>query len=110
MQQIAAQSQADLTLENRKMETQITVAEIEAKSQIAQERAQFVEDLWKQFHKQAHESGMAAQEHGHDLHMADQQAQHARQAAEQQAAITTQQSAMDAQNAAQQTEPQSAQV
>lgn len=102
MQQIAAQSQADLTLENRKMETQITVAEIEAKSQIAQERAQFVEDLWKQFHKQAHESGMAAQEHGHDLHMADRQAQHAQQAASQQAAIATQQSAQDAQNAANQ--------
>lgn len=69
LQAIAAQSQADMLLENRKMEVQITVAEIDAKSQIAQERAQFVEDLWKQFHGQAHDLASKKEDHAHELAM-----------------------------------------
>lgn len=67
LQQIAAQSQADMALENRKMEVQIAVAEIEAKSQIDQQRSQFVDDLWKQFHGNAHDVAKQAHQHTHEL-------------------------------------------
>jgi hypothetical protein len=70
MQQIAAQSQADIALENRKMEVQIAVAEIQTKSQIAQQREQFVEDLWKEFHGNAHDAAKQAKEHAHERGMA----------------------------------------
>lgn len=99
LQQIQAQSQADLILENRKMEVQVAVAEIESKSQMAQERAQFVEDLWKQFHGQAHQAGMQADKHAHEHAMSAQQAAQSQAAAEQ-----AQQDAAQSQ-AAQQQEP-----
>lgn len=109
MQQIAAQSQADITLENRKMEVQVAVAEIEAKSQILQQRAQFVEDLWKQFHGDAHDAAKQAREHMHEHQMSAQEHLQAQQAAERQAQIASEQVAQ--QQAMQpQAEPASAQV
>lgn len=56
-----------MALENRKMEVQIAVAEIEAKSQIDQQRSQFVDDLWKQFHGNAHDVAKQAHQHTHEL-------------------------------------------
>lgn len=109
IQAINVQHQADMALEDKKLMTQITVAEIQTKAQDQEQRLQFVEDMLKQFHQQAHQSGMAAQEHGHDLHMAAVTAQHARDAAQQQAAASAQQSAADAAQAKQASD-QSAQV
>lgn len=115
LQQIQAQSQADITLENRKMEVQIAVAEIEAKSQIIQQRAQFVDDLWKQFHgdahdaakqqnEHAHESAISAQEHEQKRQLAQQQAMQqaaaAERAAQQQSSLTNQDADSIAQNQA----------
>lgn len=82
--QIQAQSQADMTLENRKMEVQIAVAEIESKSQIAQQRMEFVDDLWKQFHGQAHDIAKQADKHAHESAMSAQS--HVQQTKEQQLA------------------------
>lgn len=96
LQQISAQSQADMALENRKMEVQIAVAEIEAKAQIAQERAQFVEDLWKQFHGQAHDVAMQAHKHQHEVAINAAQAATQQNAAAQDAQAASQQSAQEA--------------
>lgn len=86
MQQIQMQAQADMALEDKKLQTQIAVAEIQTKAQMDQERAQFVEDLWKQFHGQAHEAGLAAQKHAHSRVMASQAHEQAQQQAEMMAA------------------------
>lgn len=69
LQQIQVQHQADMELENRKMEVQLAVAEVQSKSQIAQERMEFVDDLWKQFHKDAHDLGKQAKQHMHEKAM-----------------------------------------
>jgi hypothetical protein len=98
LQQIQAQSQADITLENRKMEVQIAVAEIEAKSQIVQQRAQFVDDLWKQFHGDAHDAAKQQNEHAHESAISAQEHEQKRQLAQQQAV----QQAAAAERAAQQ--------
>lgn len=86
MQQIQLQHQADMDLEDKKLEAQLAVAEIETKAQNVQERLAFVEDMIKQLHSQAHESAMAAQNAAHS-----QIAQQA--AAEQQQAQMAQQQA-----------------
>lgn len=106
-QQIQLQSQADIALENRKMEVQIAVAEIEAKSQIVQQRQQFVEDLWKQFHGDAHDAAKQAREHAHDHQMSAREHAQARETAERQAQLASEQAA---QQAAQQQQPEAAQV
>jgi len=102
LQQIQAQSQADITLENRKMEVQIAVAEIQTKAQLDQQRTQFVEDLWKQFHGDAHELGKQKDQHAHEAALTAQKHAQASDAADQnaqqQAALADQQ----AQNATQQ--------
>lgn len=91
MQQIAAQSQADMALENRKMEVQMAVAEIQTKSQIVQQREQFVEDMWKQFHGDAHEAAKQSKEHAHERGMAGLEHAHAQDSMIQQAAMQPQQ-------------------
>lgn len=96
MQSIAAQSQADLALENRKMETQIAVAEIQSKSQIAQQREQFVEDLWKQFHGDSHDAAKQAKEHAHERGMAALEHVHDQENAQAAVQIASMQSAQDA--------------
>jgi hypothetical protein len=82
LQQIAAQSQADMALEDKKLLAQITIAEISTKAQNAADRRA----LEAQFHDQAHESAMAAQG-----------AVQGQVAAQQQQQATSQQSAQDAQ-------------
>jgi len=85
MQEIAAKAQADMALEDKKLLTAITVAEINTKAQNAADREADRRALEAQFHDQAHDVAMAAQGH--------QQAQ-AMQA--QQADTQSQQSAQDA--------------
>lgn len=75
MQQIAAQSQADMGLEKMKLENQLAIAEANTKAQNIEQRMQTFEDMMKQFHTQAHESAMAAQQAAHDQETAQQQAQ-----------------------------------
>lgn len=97
LQQIQLQAQSDMALENRKLENQLAVAEIETKSQITSERMQFVDDLWKQFHGQAHEVAMQAAAAKQQQALAQQQAQN--QSA-QSAQDASQQSGLAAQQAA----------
>ena len=61
--QIQLQSQADMALEKMKLENALAIAEVQTKAQSMSERAEFIEDLWKQFHGQAHDVAMAAQQH-----------------------------------------------
>jgi hypothetical protein len=86
LQQIAAQSQADMALEDKKLLAQITIAEISTKAQNAADREADRRALEAQFHDQAHESAMAAQG-----------AVQGQVAAQQQQQATSQQSAQDAQ-------------
>ena len=95
LQQINLQHAADMELENRKMEVQVAVAEIESKAQIATERMQFVEDLWKQFHSQAHDVAKQAVEHGHARQMQSDKADQAAALADQQADSQSAQSSQD---------------
>lgn len=107
LQQINLQHAADMELENRKMEVQIAVAEIQTKAQIEQQRAEFIADLQKQWHIQAHatasqadehahESALTAQKAHHDKEMAKVQAIHGAMQADQQAQHASDQSAQDA--------------
>jgi hypothetical protein len=97
MQQIAAQHQADMELEDKKLETQLAVAEIGAKTQSVAERQAFEQDMWKQLHGQAHDAALAAQGHAQTQQLTAQQAAHAQdaqsQAADQQAQQQAQQGA-----------------
>lgn len=91
MQQIAAQSQADMALEKLKLENSLAIAEVNTKAQDLQQRAEFIQDLWTQFHGNAHEAALTAQQAAHDQAAAQQQAQaqsqqSAQDAAQQQAA------------------------
>jgi hypothetical protein len=105
MQQIAAQSQADMALEDKKLQTQIAVAEIETKAQILSEREAALRDLEAQFHDQAHDLAMqhvgaqqaqqaTAQQAGHQQDLqaqtADAQSQQSAQDAQQQAQVSQQ--------------------
>jgi hypothetical protein len=70
IKQIAEMAEGD-----KDRETKIAVAEIATKAQILSERMAAVEDMMSQFHAQAHERGMQAQEHGHQANQADLAAQ-----------------------------------
>ncbi len=94
MAEIQAKSQADMALEDKKLLTAVTVAEINTKAQNAADREADRRELEAQFHSQAHE-----------LAMQSEQAQQAQQMQQQQAATQSQQSTQDAmqgQQAAQQ--------
>lgn len=100
LQQIAAQSQADMALEDKKLLAQITIAEINTKAQNESDREADRRELEAQFHDQAHDVALQAQG-------AQQQQQAQEQAAQNQSA----QSAQDAQQQqAAQPEAQPAQV
>lgn len=68
-----------LQIERMKIEAATAQAEIATKAQRLEERMQFVEDLWKQLHGQAHEAAMQAVDHSHDQDLAQQQQQAAAQ-------------------------------
>ena len=90
MQEIQAKAQADLALEDKKLLTQITVAEINTKAQIVADREADRRELEAQFHTQAHEVALQAM-----------QGQQAQQMAAQQGVQQSQQSAQDAAQQAQ---------
>jgi hypothetical protein len=96
MQQIQLQHQADMALEDKKLQTQIAVAEIQTKAQIVTEREQMLGKLESQFHDQAHDMGKQKDAHAHQVAMAVVQAHQQAAAADQQAANTSAQSAQDA--------------
>ena len=108
MQQIQLQHASDMALEDKKLETQITVAEISTKAQNVQERLQFVEDMVKQLHGQAHEAAMAAQGHQQALQQGQQQAANQSALADQGADNQSAQSAQDAAQSQAQQEQQPA--
>jgi hypothetical protein len=86
MQQIAAQHQADLELEDKKLLAQITVAEISTKAQSARERQQSYDEMQSQFHDQAHDVAMQWQQAAHQQRMQQQAAQQQQETPQQQAA------------------------
>lgn len=67
--------QGDMELERLKLENAITVAEIETKAQVLTERIEFVHDMVKQLHVQAHDSAMADQQAQQQSQLQDQQGQ-----------------------------------
>lgn len=76
----AVESKAKLDIEKLHSETQITVAEINTKAQLAQTRLEYEHDMWNVLHDSAHEVGMQADQQA----AAAQQAQQAQQAQAQQ--------------------------
>ena len=109
LQQIAAQSQADMALEDKKLQTQIAVAEIETKAQILSEREAALRDLESQWHSQAHDVATQAMEQQHAAQMQQQQGQQQQDMAAQQADSQSQQSAQDAAQSQAQQEAQAQQ-
>lgn len=97
MQELNAKFVADMTLEDKKLQTQLAVAEVQTKAQNQSERIAAVEELVRQLHGQAHDSAMAAQQAGHDQAAAQQQVQNQSQLADQNAGNQSAQSAQDAQ-------------
>jgi hypothetical protein len=97
LQQIAVQHQADMELEDKKLLTQLAVAEVATKYQNEADRESDRRALISQFHEQAHEQGMAAQQTQQQAALAEQSAGHQQDLQAQQAASTSQQSAQDAQ-------------
>lgn len=96
LQQITAQHQADIDLEDKKMAVQITVAEIQTKAQDTAQRLEFVESMVKELHLSAHDVAKQAHQQAHEHAMSAQEAEQNRQAMEQQAANASVQSAQDA--------------
>jgi hypothetical protein len=76
MQQIALQHQSDMALEDKKLQTQIAVAEIQTKAQILTEREQALAKLEAQFHDQAHDVAKQTHEHTHEAAMDAQNKRH----------------------------------
>lgn len=60
-------NQARYTIEQMKIEAQVTAAEIQTKAQRLDERLAFVEDLMKQLHGQAHDAGLQAQDQSNTM-------------------------------------------
>lgn len=100
MEEIAAKSDADMRLEEKKLLTQITVAEITTKAQIVSDREADRSALEAQMHGQAHDVGMQAEQHQQAQELTAQQAAHAQEAQAQSADQQSQQSAQDAQQQA----------
>jgi hypothetical protein len=97
MQEIAAKAQADMALEDKKLQTQIAVAEIETKAQILSEREAALRDLEAQFHDQAHDVAMQHVGAQQAQQATAQQAGHQQDLQAQSADAQSQQSAQDAQ-------------
>lgn len=71
-EELKGQNQKDV--EQMKEENKLAIAEVSTKAQNLSERMEFVEDMAKQFHAQAHERGMQAEEHSQAQDLAAQQA------------------------------------
>ncbi|MGB2629070.1 MAG: hypothetical protein WAK20_19955, partial [Candidatus Acidiferrum sp.] len=89
MDQITLQSSADMFLEKMKLENALAIAEVQTKAQSINERIAAVEDMMRQFHEQAHDLGMQANEQAHEQTMAEQQQNAAQVIAAQAAAKET---------------------
>lgn len=72
IQEIQAKFQADMALEDKKLLTQLAVAEANTKAQNVQQRQQTYDELQAQFHEQAHETAMATAGAGQAQQMAQQ--------------------------------------
>lgn len=75
MEEIAAKGQVDMALEDKKLQTQIAVAEIGTKAQILSEREAALNELEAQLHTQAHELALQKDEQAHNATMQQAQAQ-----------------------------------
>lgn len=71
------EQQGNLAKAQMDNETKIAVAEISTKAQQMSERLEALSDLMQQFHSQAHDVGMQAQDHAQQQSLAQQQAQNA---------------------------------
>lgn len=108
MQEIAAKAQADMALEDKKLLTQITIAEINTKAQNIADREADRRELEAQFHDQSHDVAMNAVEHRQAQDLQAQSATQQQDLTAQQGDQQSQQSAQDAQQAqeAQAAQPQ----
>jgi hypothetical protein len=75
IQQKQVEVQGRLEGEKLRAETQLAVAEINTKAQQLSERLTFVGDMLKQFHAQAHEAGLDAQQQSHEQTMQENEPQ-----------------------------------
>lgn len=94
--QIAAQSQADMALEDKKLLAQITIAEINTKAQNVADREADRREFEAQMHTQAHEIASQKDQQAHDADMQAQQASAQQDLVAQQGQQQSQQSAQDA--------------
>jgi hypothetical protein len=108
MEEIAAKLQADMALEDKKMLTQITIAEINTKAQNQADREADRRALEAQFHDQAHDVASQAVGAQQAQDMAAQQAAPQSDATDQQAQNQSAQSAQDAQQQTDQVQNQPA--
>lgn len=90
------QHQGDMELERLKIEADIAKAEITTKAQIAIEREQLVNDVFKKVLDHQHDSHIKASDIAHAVGLAGMQHGHAQQSAEHQAGLQSEQSAQDA--------------
>lgn len=97
MKELEAKFQGDMALEEKKLQTQLAVAEVETKAQNISERMAAVEELTRQLHDQAHEVAMAAQAHQQAQQINAQQGAQQSDLQAQSADAQSQQSAQDAQ-------------
>lgn len=75
-------NQGEFAIAKLKIEAGLAEAEINTKAQSIEQRLQFVEDMWRQLHGQAHDSAMAAQQATHSANAQMQQQQAAQEAAQ----------------------------
>lgn len=99
MKELEAKFQNDMALEDKKLLTQITLAEINTKAQIVSDRETDRRTLEAQFHDQAHDVALNAVQHGQAQDLASQQAAQQQDLTAQQGDQQSQQSAQDAQQA-----------
>jgi hypothetical protein len=92
-------NQFKMQIERMEQENKLAIAEIQTKAQAMNERLQAYDDMMAQFHSQAHDAGMQAQDQQHQQGLAAQQQAAAQQ---QQAAGQAHQQGMAAQQAQQQ--------
>ncbi len=65
--------QTQMSIEQMKIDAQVAIAEIEAKTQNARERLKWEQDIYKQLHGDAHELGLQKDQQAHEQAMAQQQ-------------------------------------
>jgi hypothetical protein len=102
MKEIEAKFQGDMALEEKKLQAQLAVAEVETKAQNINERMAAVEELTRQLHDQAHDVAMQAQAHQQAQQQMAQQGAQQQDLQAQQADAQSQQSAQEAEQSQEQ--------